>query len=90
MVKRATPSTSTDTTCSQVSIETVLQNIGKTIYELSNKLDIYNGRLVHVEHKIAVIEDEQEMIRDGHVASIEETQRLKEEDTTPSKFVKKC
>ena len=44
------------------------------------KLDTYNGRLIHVEHKISVIEDEQDMLREGHVSLIEETKRLKEID----------
>ena len=79
MVKKVTPSTSKDTTCSQLPMETILMNIDKKIDELSNKLDIYNGRLVH---KISSIGDEQEMLREGHVALIGETRRLKDEDAT--------
>ena len=43
---------------------------------------IYNSCLIFVEHKLTSLEDEQEMLREGHAALIEETKRLKSEDNT--------
>ena len=61
-------------------METILLNIDKKIDDLSNKLDTYN--------KISSIEDVQNMLREGYVALIEETRRLKDEDKAVYKFCK--
>ena len=88
MVKEATPSTSTDVSLSQVSLDTVIRNIDLKIDSLNKKLDTYNGRLLLVEHKIGSIEDEQEMLRSGQETLMEETNRLKEEDASLHNFCK--
>ena len=64
------------------------KNIEMKIDNLKHKLDTYNGRLIHVEHKVASIEDEQEMLREGHVTLIEEMKKLKEGDAKLHKFCK--
>ena len=52
-------------------------NIEMKIDNLTHKLYTYNGRLIHVEHKVA--DKEQEMLREGHVTLTEETRKLKQE-----------
>ena len=86
MVKEATPSTSKDSSSSYVSFENILKNMDMKLDNLTEKLDTYNSRLIHVEHKVSAIEDEQDMLREGHVTLIEETKRLKEEDANLYKF----
>ena len=51
-------------------------------------MDGFNSRLLLVEHKVSAVEDEQELLREGHITLMAETKRLKAEDNTLHTFCK--
>ena len=60
-----------------------MQNINLNINEQTEKHKTYNSRLLPVEYKVTSLE---EMLCKCHISLMEETERLKLEDETLSKF----